>query len=147
MDNRQRARWKLEKAALKRYCPAFAFRGASDGARVMGWVKTAGGSRYKLRLDIPAQFPCAPPELCVVKPRVLWTHGRRKRLNDMGCSARFHTNGPGSDGVIRVCYYHHWDATWTWLRIIALGTLWCEAYAAHLRTGEDLAGFLPAARR
>jgi len=138
----QRERLAMEEKLLAHHASNFHFYNRTGDTYIEGWANTSeGDSRFKLRLELPPDFPYDKPGLYVVDPSVLWMYGHRGRINDLGTSHAFHVHDNGG-GYVKICHTEDWDASITCVKILIKGHLWLEAYVSHLRTGEDIASFL-----
>ncbi len=141
-DRSQRERLAVEEKLFDHYAPNFCFYNRTGDTYIEGWANTSdGSSRFKLRLALPPDFPYDEPDLYVVSPSMLWMHGNRGTINDLGTSHAFHVYDNGCDWV-KICHSADWDASLTCLKVIIKGHLWLEGYLSHLRTGQDIADFL-----
>ena len=139
----QRRRLALEEKLIDRHFPNFRFYDPTGDTHVKGWVHTNGHSRYELLVQLDSQFPYTRPELYVVHPKTLWLHGGTGTINSLTPpSHAFHFLGTNDDGCIEVCHIRNWDASITLVKVLLMGVLWCEAYDAHLLTGQDVCDFL-----
>ncbi len=117
----------------------FMFHDDDRGLYVTGWVSPNGSvTSYQLRLDIPPHFPHQKPSLFVTSPVTLWKQGGRERINDEGYSHGFHVLGTGHGGCCKICHLDNWDASVPLIQVLWMGILWLEAYAMHLRCGDDI---------
>ena len=139
----QQRRLALEEKLLERYHPDFRFYNPTGDTYIQGWIQTNGSNRYKLCVRIDDDFPYSRPELFVVSPKTLWLYGGRGTINALESpSHAFHMLGTNADGCVEICHIRDWDASITLVKVILMGILWCEAYDAHLRTGQDVCDFL-----
>jgi len=138
----QQRRLALEGKLLERYQPDFQFYDPTGDTYIQGWIQTNGGNRYQLRAQLDDGFPYTEPDLFVVNPKTLWLQGGRGTVNSLGVSHAFHVLGTGTDGCVQICHIRDWDASITLVKVLLMGILWCEAYDAHLRTGQDICDFL-----
>ena len=129
----------MEEKLLRKYMPDFRFYNKTGDTYVEGWVTPNGTSnRYRLRLDVPPDYPHEQPGLYATSPVILWKHGHHEKLNDEGISHRFHTLGTGHEGCVKICTVSDWDPSFTCVKLLIMGVLWLEAYTQHLQTGETI---------
>lgn len=129
----------VEEKLLDKYMPGFRFHDKTGNTYVQGKVTPNGTwNRYRLRLDIPPDYPHSKPSLYVTSPVILRKHGSRDELNDEGISHRFHTLGTGHGGCVEICTVGDWDASITCVKLLIMGVMWLEAYTQHLKTGESI---------
>jgi len=133
----------FEEKLLQKYMSNFRFYDKTGDTYVEGWVTPNGTSkRYRLRLDIPHDYPDEQPEIYVTSPVILWKHGGHEKLNDEGVSGCFHMLGTGHGECVRICTLCDWEESLTCLKLLIMGVMWLEAYEAHLDSGDDIADFL-----
>jgi len=133
----------FEEKLLQKYMSNFRFYDKTGDTYVGGWVTPNGTSkRYRLRLDIPDDYPDYVPQLYVTFPVTLWKHGGSGNLNDDKPSHRFHKQGTGHGGCVEICTVEDWNPSLTCVKLLIMGVLWLEAYEAHLDSGKDIADFL-----
>ena len=132
-------RWRFERRLLARYFSDFPVHEYGRERYITGWMTPNGSSMsHELRLDVPPHFPHQKPRLFVTSPITLWTYGKRSRINDMGVSHACHVLGTGHGGCCEICHVDDWDASISLTKVLLMGTLWLEAYAMHLRCGDDI---------
>ena len=89
----QRARLALERSILQCEMPQFQFYNLTSNTYVEGWASISSGSnRYKLKAQLPPEYPYEPPGLYVSYPRTLWRFGGVELINSMGTTHAFHTD-------------------------------------------------------
>jgi len=133
----------MEEKLLKKYMPDFRFYNKTGDTYVEGWVTPNGTSkRYRLRLDVPTEYPNEKPQLYVSSPVTLRKYDGYDTINDEGVSHSFHTLGTGHNGCVEICTVGDWDASLTCVKLLIMGVMWLEAYEAHLDSGDDIADFL-----
>ena len=129
----------MEEKLLTKYMSGFRFYNKTGDTYVEGRVTPNGSSKcYKLRLDIPPDYPNEMPQLYVTSPVTLWKYGGCDTVNDEGISHSFHTQGSGHGGCVEICTVEDWDASLTSVKLLIMGVMWIEAYTQHLQTGEDI---------
>jgi hypothetical protein len=139
----QRQRLALEHRVLARKMPQFQFCDPRGNTYVEGTpLLSSGTSRYRLRVDIPADFPLSYPSMYVSHPTPLWKHGGREKIDPRQCSHAFHMLSNDNNDWIKICYTGSWSPSMSLFAVLLRGILWLEAYEAHLRTGRNLADFL-----
>lgn len=139
----QRYRLALEKKTLQRVMPQFEFFSPTRDTYVEGVVPpTVGSQVYRLKLELPPNYPYEKPSLFVSSPQVLWKHGNLGTINALNASHEFHTCAQHPSGCVWICFMNGWDASMTMIAIFLRGMFWVEGYAAHLRTGETIAEFI-----
>ncbi|MFC1805532.1 hypothetical protein ACFL09_01005 [Planctomycetota bacterium] len=143
-DAQQTERLEFERQLLEKYMPNFQMDlQLPDNAYVDGWVMTSGGTNwYRLWIAIPGKYPYVAPDLYVMHPHPLPTHGGKRTVNSLKGSGAFHVYNNGKDGYVWVCHTHSWDASMNCINVLMRGFIWLEAYEGHLATGRDLAEFL-----
>ena len=109
---------------------------------IEGWARTTGGNEYKLRLDVPPDFPFEGPPVFVMTPKTLEAPGRGEPLNDLGSTHAFHTLCNGHNGHVQLCLSDIWEPSrlCTWRITEAL--LWLEVYELALLKECDIADFV-----
>lgn len=132
----------LEKKLIERYMPGFHVINPSGNTYIEGWAYPKGGSSYMLRLDLPISYPYSKPLLFIVNPQILRMHNSNESINSLGTSHRFHTHENGPNGCVQICHSRSWNPSETCVKVLLKGHLWCEAYSAHLRTGECIADYV-----
>ena len=138
----------VDEKLVDKYMPGFLFRDKMGDTYVEGSVTPNGTSNsYRLRLDIPSDYPNSQPRLFVTSPVTLWKHGGRGKINDEQVSHCFHTFGTGHGGCVEICTVRDWDASMTCVKLLIMGVTWLEAYTLHLKTGEDIDTCLKKMRR
>ena len=137
-------RIEIEKQPMNRYFPDFEFRHRQGSVHVEGWVRASpDGEPYKLRLELPPDYPWSEPRTYIIHPKVLWDCGRRRTLNSLGSSHSFHTESSGLRGHVQLSLHRAWDATGNCVHEITRAHLWLAAYEHHLRTGQTIDSVLP----
>lgn len=132
-------RWPFECRLLDRYFQGSTIHEHGRERYVTYWATPNGSSMsYELWLDVFPNFPHQKPGLFVTSPATLWTYGRRKRINEMGVSHAYHVLGTGHGGCCEICHTSDWDASISLVKVLWMGVLWLEAYAMHLRCGDDI---------
>ena len=140
---KQCRRLAIDEKLVDKYMPDFHFYDKTGNTYVEGWVTPNGTwNSYRLRLDIPPDYPNSQPQLFVTSPVTLWKHGGHETLNDEIASHRFHLLGTGHGGCVQICTVRDWEASLTCVKLLIMGVMWLEAYQAHLHTGKDIAEFL-----
>lgn len=133
----------IETQAIAQFFSQFEICDLMGDPYFLGWVYTSSGGMYKLHLQLLQDFPYRAPVLYVVSPWTLWMHGHRKTINSLGDSHAYHVRDNGNTGCVKICHTYRWDASITCLKVLCKGYLWCEAYEAHLATGNTIAYYLP----
>ncbi|MHC4116590.1 MAG: ubiquitin-conjugating enzyme E2 variant [Planctomycetota bacterium] len=129
----------IDEKLVDKYMPGFRFYDKTGDTYVEGSVTPNGTSNsYRLRLDIPPDYPNNQPRLFVISPVTLWKHRGRGKINDEEVSHSFHTLGTGHGGCVEICTLRDWDASMTCVKLLIMGVLWLEAYTQHLQTGESI---------
>lgn len=142
-DSEQSQRLAMEEKLVNHYMPGYRFYDRTGNTYIEGEARTNGHSHgYRLRIELPPDYPYERPDLFVVQPRVLRMYGGRGTINALGGTHSFHTGGAGPNGCVQICHTGDWDASMTCVKVLIKGHLWLEAYDAHLRTGRDIADFL-----
>ena len=138
----QQNRLAMERKLLLKEMPQFQFYKTRGDTYVEGWMQTSGGNTYKLRLVLGQRYPDEMPSLYVVSPRKLRKYGYGT-INNQGLSHRFHTCGKGPGGCVEICHFRSslWNSSKTILAVLTKGLIWCEGYAAYLKTGKGIAEF------
>jgi len=133
----------LEKKTLQREMPQFQFFSPAHDTYVEGPVTpTVGSQVYRLKLELPPDYPHARPSLNVSSPQELRRHGSLDTINSLGATHEFHTCSNHSSGCVQICFMSGWDASVTMIAVLLRGMFWLEGYAAHLLTGESIAEFV-----
>jgi len=138
----------IDEKLVNKYMPGFRFYDKTGDTYVEGSVTPNGTSNgYRLRLDIPPDYPNSQPQLFVTSPVTLWKHRGRGKINDEGVSHCFHTLGTRHGGCVEICTVRDWDASMTCVKLLIMGVMWLEAYTQHLQTGESINERLEKMRR
>lgn len=138
----------MEEKLLDKYMPGFRFYDKTGDTYVEESVAPNGSSNsYRLRLDIPPDYPDSQPQLFVTSPVILRKYRGRGKINAEGVSHSYHTLGTGRGGCVEICTVRDWDASMTCVKLLIMGVTWLEAYTLHLKTGEDIDTCLKKMRR
>lgn len=139
----QQKRLITEKSILKKYFPNFQWINPTDNSktRVEGYVTTNSGSRYKIRIYIPEDYPNSRPDMVVLEPYPLKGFFG-KNIKKIGASGSMHTLEP-RDGYVKICHYKEWIGNLTIYLVALKGRIWLEAFDGHRRTGKDMDDYLP----
>lgn len=128
------ARLAGELPILKQYFPSFRWKLDGTTVTVEGTVKTNSGKEYKLRIELPNDYPSSVPAMYVIEPKPL--RGMRGwDLAELGANPLMHTLSP-KNGAVAICHYHpdFWDPQQTIYKVVVKGRIWLEALEAHVRT-------------
>jgi len=140
-DAQQRERLAFEESILRKYMSNFQFYNRAGDTFIEGWMTTNAGKSYKIRVQLPPNYPFEEPDVYIVSPRTLWKYRHQGTINDAGLSHGFHT-APSCNGYVRICHTKYWSASDTCLRVLIKVALWLEAYEGHRRTGRRIADYL-----
>lgn len=134
----QRIRLSMEKQAIECLFPAFEVRNPVKDTYWIGTLTTNAGKRYKVRIDIPHQYPEQPPETYIISPSPLFAHDGTNLLA-LGTSHEMHTF-KSDNGYVKMCLYRseYWSAEYTLISCLKKARIWLEAYDAHLETGKKM---------
>ena len=144
LDLEQSERIEFEDALVRKFFPEFALQYDMKGnPYFVGWTgKNGRRNNYKLRLKLSSSFPDFEPELLVERPRTLRMFKDLRTINSLGCSHKYHVNGKGDKGGVKICFTDDWDASCTCVMALLRGILWVDGYEHHLRTGETIDAYL-----
>ena len=135
----------MEAQIMAKDLPQFSFYDPEDKTHVMGWQSSSSGRvKLQFKLVLGPSYPDEMPCLYVISPHTLRQFDQSKTINDEGGNFRFHTHLNGPNGEVNVCHHRNWDPSYTCLGVMLKAIIWCEAYAAHLITGEDIYKFCSA---
>lgn len=130
--------------AIQREYPDWNFYWPHGGEAYFEGSVSAGdyGQQFLLRLYVAPETPEVIPSLYVWAPFELPRVGGGT-INEVGCSHAFHTLQNAPCGRVQICHGSagDWDASMAYVIPVLKGTLWCEAYLAHLETGNDIANY------
>ncbi|MBM4029155.1 MAG: hypothetical protein FJ280_27720 [Planctomycetes bacterium] len=138
----QQTRIATERAVLREEMPQYEFYDPSGDTYVEGDVRTSDGAEFTLRCVLGRHFPDEMPRLYVASPHRLPKHDGYS-VNGEGKSHQFHTLENGPNGEVQICHFKPdwWDSSKTLVAVLLKGLWWCEAYCAHLRTGNPISNY------
>jgi len=134
----QRIRLSMEKQAIENLFPTFVVQSPLKNTYWIGTMNTNAGNQYKVRIDIPCQYPDQPPEVYIISPNPLYTYNGTNLLT-LGTSHEMHTFS-SANGYVKMCLYRseYWSAEYTLISCLKKARLWLEAYDTHLETGKKM---------
>lgn len=138
----QQNRLAMEKKAIDQYFPEFEVKNPTNNTYWEGLIITNTNSYYKIRIEIPSNYPEQPPETYIVSPKPLYAYAG-KNLLYFGTSHEMHTFA-SENGYVRMCLYNSecWSAEYTLISCIKKARIWLEAFDHHLTTGKKMCDIL-----
>ncbi|MFH1743076.1 MAG: hypothetical protein ABIH23_29065 [bacterium] len=119
-DDLVRPRMTVEKEKLKQRFPGFEFYAkGGEVIAIKGWLNTNYGWRYKVRIDIPSDYPYSMPDISIVSQTI-----------DSDCSHAY------SDRDICVMKSDQWSSSLSLSFIVAKTALWLNKYDVWRRNGK-----------
>ena len=143
--SKQKLRLAAEKVVLDSEASQFSFHEPKVPVKayVSGWIETADGHRYELRVLLGPDFPDKMPHLFVTSPRRVPKYGGGF-INSNRFSHKWHTNGKGPNGCVEICHCKKslWDPSRNINSVLIKGAIWCEGHRHHMKAGDSIAHFL-----
>jgi ubiquitin-protein ligase len=141
------ARLKIERHVMQTYFPhrhAFVNMEDPSQAYLDVGLKTSSGRTYRLRVNIPPDFPNSVPAVYVTYPEPdTLCDAAAKPLYQASPSHSMHLLQP--DGkFVRLCHYkqENWFPGVTLYKVVLKCLIWLEAYQSHLQDGKPLDYYL-----
>jgi len=99
---------------------------------------------FKVRLNFPANYPDACPEMVLIQPKKLLQCDNKTEVPPV--RHEFHTIGKSNDGLQKICHYipAKWTKQNTAFKCFMKARLWLEAYMQYRITSKPMTNFIAA---
>ena len=140
---KQKSRIAFEEQLVTKYFPGARLYDLLGITLIVYWISVSGYRyNYRLKVELPADYPEAKPDLYIESPGVLPMFGSFQTINDLKTSHAYHVYNNRPDSRVKICFAFDWDASANCIVVLTRAMIWIAGYEHHLRTGETIAEYI-----
>jgi len=135
-------RIEIEDAIIQRFFPTFTLYSKGDCKYWEGSMITNNKKKYRIRIELPNDYPDAVPMAFIISPCPLYDY-TKNLMTSYGTSHSMHVFASENE-YVEMCIFRSesWSADYTVYKCLKKVRVWLEAFEIHLRTGELMSDIL-----